>query len=78
MEKCIQKFEAVGGNEQKYILEVYQEFVDAGTRGDPHATIPGMKRICTQDGLEICRIAKGEYGIVQTDEVLRSSAPDAP
>lgn len=73
-----QEFTAVDGQGNKYRLLVYQQNVRAGTRGEPSTVIPGQKRIVTEDGKSVNRLKKGEYEIVETHVVLRSSDPDAP
>jgi hypothetical protein len=78
METLIQTFEASDDQGTTHTLHVYQEHVPAGTRANPNATVSGMKRIVTANGLSVNRRGKGEYEIVQTGQILRSSAPDAP
>lgn len=78
MEKRIMTFEAIGETGQKYILEVYQEYIDARSSSGPNAFIPGMKEIVTGEGHKVNRIGKGEYKIVQTGEILKSSDVNAP
>lgn len=78
METPIQTFEASDDEGTTHTLHVYQEHVPTGTRANPNATDPGMKRILTANGLSVNRRGKGEYEIVQTGQLLRSSVPDAP
>ena len=78
METLVQTFEAVDDQGTTHTLLVYQPQVSAATRDNATATIPGMKRITTVDGLSVNRRAKGEYEIVQTGKILRSTASNAP
>lgn len=78
METLIQSFEAWDGRGITHTLHVYQKQISAATRGDPTATIPGMKRIVTSDGDSVNWRGRGEYEIVQTGEILRSTESDAP
>ena len=66
----------VGGNE--HILHICTTMIEVPTRGDLNAEIEGMKELRTDEGLAVNRLGKGEYEIVQTGEILRSQAPDAP
>ena len=45
---------------------------------DPDAEIEGMIEIRTESGRNVRVIAKGQYEIVQTGEVLTSDDPEAP
>lgn len=76
MEK--EEFTAVDDSGREYRLRVYQEYVSVGTRADPSAVAPGMKRIVTEDGESVKLLGKGDYQIVVTGVILRSSDPDAP
>ncbi len=78
MEELAYEFTAADEDGREYQLQVYQNWISAATRADPAAVIPGMRRIVTEDGLSVNRLAKGEYQIVSTGMVLRSSKPDAP
>jgi len=60
------------------MLHVYQDILDAATRGNPRQTVHGMSRIVLEDGKPVNRLAKGEYQIVHTGTVVRTSAADAP
>jgi len=77
METLVQTFEASDNQGTTHTLRVYQSQVSAATRGR-NATISGMKRIVTIEGLSVNRRAKGEYEIVQTGKIVRSTASDAP
>ena len=78
MERLMQQFEATDEQGTTRRLMVYQDFVDAATMGNPNVEVPGLKRIVTEDGQNVNRLETGKYQIVQTGEVLTSSAPDAP
>ena len=57
---------------------MYQNYVSVATRANPSAVTPGLKRIVTDDGHSVRRLKKGEYQVVATGAILRSSDPDAP
>ncbi len=78
MEKLIQEFPATADDGTPHVLYVYQDFLDAGTRGDPSAQVPGLKRIVTDVGLSVNRVDKGKYKVDQTGAVLTSSDANAP
>jgi hypothetical protein len=78
MEELVQNFALTKDDGTPVTLHVYQDQVPVPTRPDPTATVPGIKRIVTAEGLTVNRRDKGEYEIVQTGEILRSSHPDAP
>jgi hypothetical protein len=78
MGKLIQEFTAVDESGSEYRLQVYQQDVSVATRANPSAVAPGRKQIVTEDGASVNRLKKGEYEIVGTGIILRSSDPDAP
>jgi len=51
--------------------------IDVGDMLEPAALIEGMIEIKTESGKTVSVIAKGEYEIVQTGEVLTSDDPMA-
>ena len=69
-EKLVEQFDARNANGQVYRLYVYQDIIDAGTFDDPHATLPGMKRIVTGQGQHVNFIDDNTFKIVATDETL--------
>ena len=76
--ELLQDFTALDDDGNEYRLKVYQENVPAGTRDNPSAVIPGLKRIVTDDGESVNRVRKGVYKIVASGTVVRSSDPGAP
>jgi hypothetical protein len=76
MNQFTQNFEAKGSDGQAYELFVYENVVEAGTRGNPGGTLRGLKEIRTKDGGGVNRVSKGVYQL--GDITLRSDAPDAP
>jgi hypothetical protein len=78
MEEASYQFTAVDDAGIPYRLVVYEERVSVATRADPSAVAPGLKRIVTEDGQSVNGLKKGEYQIVTTGVILRSSDPDAP
>ncbi len=78
MEEPHQEFTAFDKDHKEYRLQVYQKDVPVGTRADPSAVAPELKQIVTEDGESVNRVKKGEYEIVATGVILRTSDPDAP
>jgi hypothetical protein len=78
MEMLIQTFQALDDQGDSHTLCVYQAQVPVATRANPSATMPGMKRLVTDDGQSVKRRAKGEYEIEQTGQILRSKDSGAP
>ena len=60
------------------LLYVWVHITDVGHILDPDAEIEGMIEIRTEGGRNVRVIAKGQYEIVQTGEVLTSDDPEAP
>jgi hypothetical protein len=58
-------------------LYVWAHIIDVGDILDPDAVIEGMIEIKTERGQRVNVIAKGEYEIVETGEVLTSNDPKA-
>ncbi|MEQ1509030.1 MAG: hypothetical protein ABL909_01350 [Sphingopyxis sp.] len=69
-EKLVEQFDTRKANGQVVRLYVYQDMINAGTSDDPHATIPGMKRIETGQGQYVNFIDENTFKIVATDETL--------
>jgi len=57
-------------NGKKYTIVQYQEFVSAGTMGDPHAEVAGLKSLFTSTGLHVNYIDPKTFKIVETDEIV--------
>jgi hypothetical protein len=58
-------------------LYVWVHITDVGHILDPYAEIEGTIEIRTESGRNVRVIAKGQYEIVQTGEVLTSDDPEA-
>ena len=71
-------FEATGEDGGKRVIHIFTAILDAGTRGDPNAEIPGLRSLKTDDGETVNRLEKRKYQVVATGEILRSDDPDAP
>lgn len=78
MEEKHQEFMAVDEAGAQHRLLVYQDYVPVATRANPSAVAPGMKRIVTENGESVNRVKKGEYQVVGSGAILRSSDPGAP
>ena len=78
MSKHTGSFEAVGSDSETHTVFVFTDYIDVGTRTDPHAVVEGLKELRTSDGFAVNRVSKGEYKIVQTGVSLRSDSSDAP
>jgi len=65
---------------KSYTILVFQDIVDAGTRGDPHAELRGVRSLKTAAGERVNYVEKGKYRVFsgwQEIEVT-SSDPNAP
>ncbi|MGQ0752080.1 MAG: hypothetical protein ACT4PS_16230 [Betaproteobacteria bacterium] len=60
------------------VLDVYQEFIDAGTRDDPHAERRGRWQVMTGDGRRVEKIATRRYRVIGSTDILTSDDPNAP
>ena len=70
-EKLVEQFNTRNRAGDLVRLYVYQEFVDAGNFDNPHATLPGMKRIETEDGDYVNYVDDQTYTVVSTGETLK-------
>ena len=70
-------FVAVGENGVERTIHVFTGIHDVGHWEDPHAKLTGLTHFRTASGDEVNRLAKGEYQVVVTGEVLRSDDPNA-
>ena len=59
-------------------LVVYQEYLDAGTKGDPGAERKGRRRIMTTDGRLVDKIATRKYRVMGSTEILTTDDLSAP
>lgn len=71
-------FRARGADGREHTVLVVTDYLRGGTYDDPHAVVEGPKALRTAAGAAVERLGKGEYRIVDTGEILRSDAPDAP
>ena len=71
MEKLIGSFYAVSASGESITLCVYQDVIPAGSFGDPHATVLGLKRIEDEEGRAVNYCGNGEYEIVSLGLKLR-------
>jgi len=78
MQRCTGSYSAEGDDGRSYTVEAWTNFVGLGNLPDPVAEVAGAKTLCTSDGQNLNRRAKGEYVIVATGVVLRSNDPNAP
>jgi hypothetical protein len=70
MTKEIGRFKAKADDERIFTIIEYQDFTDAGTIDDPHATNPGLKRLLTSDGERVNFQADGTFQIVSSGLIL--------
>lgn len=49
----VERFKARAPSGEVVELRIYQEWIDASSFDDPHAKIPGMKRIVDEDGMGV-------------------------
>lgn len=70
-EQLIEEFDTRASDGRMERLYVYQQIIDAGTLDDPHATIPGLKRIETADGHAVNFVDDQTFTLVSTGETLK-------
>lgn len=70
-EELIEEFNTHAPDGRTVRLYVYQDIIHAGTFQDPHATIPGLKRIETEDGDAVNYIDEQTFTLVVTGETLK-------
>jgi hypothetical protein len=78
MRKRKGSFRAIGDDGRQYTIYIYVDLIDAGAFEDPKAVIEGTPELWTSDGKAVSYRQKGEYEILETGVVLRSSLPEAP
>lgn len=71
-------FDAFDDQGNRHVLHVFVDIIDSGVMGDPDAELEGLWSIITDDGESVNRLNKGEYLVVATGLVLKSSDPSAP
>ena len=71
-------FETRDSRNRLVTLAIYQEYLDAGTKGDPLAERKGRKRIMTMDGRHVDKVGTARYRIMGTSDVLTTEDPGAP
>lgn len=71
MEELIEQFDTRAPSGNLVRLYVYQEMIDAGTFQNPNATIPGLKRVETEDGDGVNYVDAQTYLRVATGETLK-------
>jgi hypothetical protein len=71
-------FETLDSRNGVVQLVVYQEYLDAGTKGDPAAERKGRRRIMTTDGRLVDKIATRKYRVMGGTETLTTEDPNAP
>ncbi len=62
--KFVERFRARDDQGNVYVVIVYQEELDAGTMGNPNATVPGLFDIRLADDSHVNRISDTEFLIV--------------
>ena len=60
----IDSFTAKSKDGKTFVIETWQSQVDAGTRDNPSATIPGMKELRTSDDLPVSRNDDGSFTVI--------------
>lgn len=66
-EKLVERFEAQDDAGNTYTVHVFQEFRNAGTLDNPHATVAGMKRATLSNGQRLSPINETTYKIFIND-----------
>ncbi len=71
MEELVEQFDVHAPGGQLVRPYVYQEMIDAGTFQNPNATIPGLKRVETEDGDGVNYVDEQTYFRIATGETLK-------
>lgn len=69
MKKRTGSFGVTGTDGRQYTVYIYADFIEG---------LECLKELWTSDGMPVHYRKQGEYEIVQTGVVLRSSSPNAP
>ena len=78
MKRKIGQFIATDEKGRRYTVLIYTNIIKAGTFENPGMEVEGMKELKTFEGMEVNRLEKGKYQIVQTGIIIQSDSPDAP
>jgi hypothetical protein len=70
MRSEVGRFEAEADDGQQFTIIEYQDFIDAGTRDDPHATDPEAIELFTSDGERVMFKYEGTYEIVSSGLIV--------
>lgn len=71
-------FEARDSKGKLVTLVILQEYLDAGTHGDPDAERKGRRLIMSSDGRHVAKVATRKYRIAGTATDLTTDDPNAP
>lgn len=71
MEKLVGRISCKDDNGNPYIVEEWEERIHAGHMQNPHATIPGMRRIVLADGGSVRQIDDQTFEIFGTGVLIR-------
>lgn len=74
----VRTFEARNTQGHPVTLCIYQEYVDAGTQGDPNAERKGRQYILTPDGRHVDKVGTRKYRVMGTTDLLSSEDAGAP
>ena len=69
--QLIDEFDVRSDDGYETTILVYQDILDAGHMGDPHATIAGMKEAWTADGHRCNRMDDDTFQVVSSGLVVR-------
>lgn len=75
MEEEIDRFTVRTGDGATVELVVYQQWVDAGSFDDPHARIPGLRRIVDEHGVAVNYLGGGRYRLLSIDAAAVGREP---
>ncbi len=76
--RLIRRFPAYDEDGKEYMVNVYEQIIDAPTLENPNQTIKGdLKKLMTDERDYLNLISKGEYKIVASGITITSDHPDA-
>jgi hypothetical protein len=77
-EEYLGSFRCQASDGRCVVVHIYEDVIDAASRGHPTGEIRGLKSLRSEDGLAVNRVEKGRYEIAVTGEILTSDDANAP
>jgi hypothetical protein len=78
MQGCTGRYQAVGDDGRRYVVEVWTHFVAPGNHAEAGVELPLLRTLQTSVGDKLEYVGKGQYRLARSGVLLRSDDPDAP